>query len=131
MMRGCAWTIVAIIVVVAVLIVLGSLAPEPPGTSNARLSLDLTKPVYIAKDAVLCEDAAVIDAYLSGHHAGGEAEGHRRVTDLFVHPPYDCARTISRDLVRVLDKTVSDDKLVNIEWPGAGKYETLPSNLSN
>jgi hypothetical protein len=93
--------------------------------------IDLTKPVYIDKDAVSCPQIALLGIYLDGQRYGGDDAGHRAVVDAFVHPPRDCGRTLRRDLVRVLDKTVADDKLVDFYWPGAGKFQTLPSNLSN
>ena len=93
MMKGCAWTIGVIVVVVVALGILGSLVPEPPGPSNARPpTLDLTKPVYLAKDAVECGIINVTGTYGDGQQAGGEAEGHRAVANLFVHPKDGCYR---------------------------------------
>ena len=85
MMRGCARTIGVIVAIVVVLLVIGSLLPEQPATSDARRSsVDLSKPVYLAKDAVECGTLAAAFTYSRGQQAGGEAQGHRAVADLFV-----------------------------------------------
>jgi hypothetical protein len=53
--------------------------------------------------------------YVDGQQAGGEAEGHRAVVNLFVHPKDGCVRAFSRKRVHVFDATVSGDKLVTVE----------------
>lgn len=110
MMRGCAWTIGVIVVIVVLLVVIGSLLPEQPVTSKA--SVDLRKPVYLAKDAVECSVLAAAFTYSRGQQAGGETEGHRVVANLFVHPTDDCYRTPRRERVRVLDATIGDHAYV-------------------
>ena len=113
MMRGCAWTIGVIVAVVAVLAVLGSLFPEQSVTSDARKpTVDMTKPVYLAKDAVECSILAAAFTYSRGQQAGGETEGHRAVANLFVHPTDDCYRVTKRERVRVLDATIGDHAYV-------------------
>jgi hypothetical protein len=88
--------------------------------------------VYVQKDAVICPEITLLGAYMDGHRAGGEAEGHRAVRDLFVHPRGDCVRTIGRDRVHVLDEAVSPNKLVKIRWiEGMPPYMAESSNLDN
>jgi hypothetical protein len=93
---------------------------------------DVARQAYLAKDAVICSEMALLGAYLDGHRAGGEAAGHRAVADLFAHPRGECLRTLGRDRVRVLDATVSANKLVKIEWQrGMHSFMALPEDLEN
>jgi hypothetical protein len=116
MMRGCAWTIGSIFLVVLGLAMFGSSGQQSSTTSVARPpSLDLDKPVYLAKDAVECGIINAMGTYVDGQQAGGEAEGHRAVANLFVHPKDGCVRAFSRKRVHVFDATVSGDKLVTVE----------------
>ena len=116
MMRGCAWTISSIFLVMLGLAVFGSSGQQSSTTSVARQrTLDLSKPVYLAKDAVECGIINAMGTYMDGQQAGGEANGHRAVADLFVHPHDGCVRAISRKRVHVFDATVSGDKLVTVE----------------
>jgi hypothetical protein len=84
----------------------------PESTVTEKPPLDLTKPVYLAKDAVECSVLATIFAYSHGQQAGGEAEGRRAVSDLYVHPTASCYRTNKRERVRVLDATIGDHAYV-------------------
>jgi len=77
--------------------------------------LDIAKPVYLAKDAVACPQLTLGIHYANGQQAGGEAEGHRVVADLFDHPHDGCWRVTKRTRVRVLDAAISDAKLVDID----------------
>jgi hypothetical protein len=113
MMRGCARTIGVIVAIMVVLVVIGSLLPEQHVTSDGRQSIvDLSKPVYLAKDAVECSTLAAAFTYSRGQQAGGEAQGRRAVANLFVHPTDDCYRTPRRERVRVLDATIGDHAYV-------------------
>jgi hypothetical protein len=116
MMRGCASTIGLIFLVVLGLAMFGSSGQQSSTTSAARPpTLDLAKPVYLAKDTVECGIINVTGTYMDGQQAGGEAEGHRAVANLFVHPRDGCVRAFSRKRVHVFDATVSGDKLVTVE----------------
>jgi hypothetical protein len=103
------------------------------GSANAQ-SIDLSKPVYLAKDAVECGETTPLGAYIGGHREGGEAAGHAAVADLFVHPKGDCSRTIHRERVRIVDATVSDKSLVTVRCTTAefGHICVVrPGDLSN
>jgi hypothetical protein len=106
---------------------------QPPATQpqpSSRLSLYID--VYLRAEAVICPEADVLDAYMHGQRVGGAEEGHRAVDRMFRHPGDDdeCVRTIKRDLVDVLDKTASGDRLVKIKWAGM-RYLARPGDLSN
>jgi hypothetical protein len=107
MMKGCAWTIGVIVAIVVGVAMFG-----PAATVTPKQPLDVTKPVYLAKDAVECSVLAALFTYSHGQQAGGEAEGHRAVADLFVHPTESCYRVAKRERVRVLDATTSDHAYV-------------------
>ena len=131
MMRGCAWLLGLTVLIVLIVAIIGAHLPSP---SPPALSVDLARPVYLVKDAVECSEVTMLGTYMDGQQAGGEAEGHRRVQDLFVHPRYGCVRAIGRERVHVLDKTVSIDKFVNIEcyiatW--GNRCSVRPSDLEN
>ena len=84
----------------------------PESTVTQKPPLDLTKPVYLAKDAVECSVLAALFTYSHGQQAGGESEGHRAVADLFVHPTESCYRVTKRERVRVVDATIGDHAYV-------------------
>ena len=131
MMRGCAWLLGLTFLIVLILAIIGAYLPSP---SPQAPSVDLVRPVYLTKDAVECSDVTMLGTYMDGQQAGGEAEGHRRVRDLFVHPRYGCVRAIGRERVHVLDKTISVDKFVNIECHIAvsgNRCSVRPSDLGN
>lgn len=95
--------------------------------------IDLTKPVYLAKDAIECARIAVVSAYVDEQQAKGEAAGHRAAGDLFVHPKEGCLRAFSRKRVHVTDAKISSDELVTIECVSAfgNKCYVRPQDLGN
>lgn len=102
-----------IVAVVVVLGVLGSLAPGPSVTSEARRwTIDITKPIYLTKDSAECSVLAAAFTYSRGQQSGGETEGHRAVANLFVHPTDGCYRVTKRERVRVLDAAIGDHAYV-------------------
>jgi hypothetical protein len=131
MMRGCAWLLGLTVLIVLIVAIIGANLPNTPPPAP---TIDLARPVYLAKDAVECSEVTILGTYMDGQQAGGEAEGHRRVRDLFVHPKHGCARTIGRERIHVLDKTISADKFVDIECHIAergNRCSVLPSDLGN
>ena len=113
MMRGCAWTIGSIFLVVLGLAMFGSSGQQSSMTTEGRKpTIDITKPVFLAKDAVECSILAATFTYSRGQQAGGESEGHRAVANLFVHPTEDCYRVTKRERVRVLDAAIGDHAYV-------------------
>lgn len=112
---------------------LGVFADHSPATPAPSASVSLDRPVYLRKGAVICPKMDVLGAYLAGHQAGGEDEGHRAVQRLFLRAGGECIRTIDRDQVRVLDKDLSGDHLVEIQWPGTAPEvsEAFTRDLSN
>jgi hypothetical protein len=108
--------LLAILIIVAVALSLfGTSTPSVTQTATNTVTVDINRPVYLAKDAVECGTINVMGTYMDGQQAGGEAQGHRAVADLFVHPKDGCVRSIRRERVRVLDAAVSTDKLVTVE----------------
>lgn len=116
-----------------------TVTPAEVAWANAHASkpaspaaLSLASPVYLREEAVICPQMTVTGAYLDGHYAGGEEAGHRALRDLFVHASGDCVRTIDRDRVRVLDDSVSEAKLVKIQWDaGMPPFLAWAHDLSN
>ena len=105
-------------------VVLGLFLAPPVRTTEMHLQeptapiLSLDRPIYLRVGAVICPQVDVLGAFLDGRQAGGEAEGHRAVQQLFLRAGGECIRTIARDPVRVVDKDVSGDRLVKIQWAG-------------
>jgi hypothetical protein len=58
---------------------------------------------------VICPQIDVTGAYIDGYREGGEDEGHRAVQQLFLHAGSDCVRTLRRDQVPVMEKSMPDD----------------------
>jgi hypothetical protein len=98
-------------------LLLGSLVALAACVAEAS-ELDLSKPVYLGKDKVICSELQALSAYIDGQQAAGEAEGHRRVADLFVHPRGECLRVWKRERMDVLAKEVAPQRLVDIKWSG-------------
>ena len=125
---------ILLLILLAVAIVGGLInrGKTPEQIARAQ-SLDLTKPVYLAKDAVECGIINVMGTYLDGQRAGGEAEGHRAIADLFLHPKDGCVRAIQRERVHVLDAIVSADKLVTVKCitEFGKRCDVRPQDLGN
>ena len=107
--------------------------PPPPKPAATDGAIDLSRPVFIKKDRVICPWYGLLDAYLSGQQYGGESEGHRRIAELFVRPAHDCWRTFDRRQVTVLDDSISPDKLVDVRCDNALAQKCLarPIDIEN
>jgi hypothetical protein len=90
--------------------------------------------VYVRADAVMCDELAVEGAFMEGHHAGGQEAGFQAMRDLFIRPPSDCARMLSRQQVKLLeDPALSSGRgkqLIKVQWQGM-KWVARSVDLSN